>query len=87
METKTNQRVIMMFETKGNVYLHVMLEMKGLRLRGITLLVSGMWVLDLSSFPGILLDSKERKRLFEGERKLGFERKNKSVVFLFLILG
>ena len=52
VETKTNQRVIMMLETKRNNYLHVMLEMIGLRLRGLTLLEAGTWVLDLSYYPG-----------------------------------
>ena len=67
---KSNQKVIMMFETKGNGYLHVMLETKGLRLRRLTLLEAGMWVLDLICCLGALR----------------FERGETSVVFLWLDL-
>ena len=42
LETKRNNYLHIMLETKRNNYLHIMLEMKVLRLRGLTLLDIGM---------------------------------------------
>ena len=76
---KTYQRVTKMFGTKGNNILHVMLEMKGLRSRGLTWFEAGTWVLDFELLPLNTLDSKEGRKLFEGQWNLD---EIKDVIFL-----
>ena len=68
-----------MFGTKGNSILLVMLEMKGLRSRGLTWFEAGTCVLDFELLPSNALDLKEGKKLFEGQWNLD---ENKCVVFL-----